>query len=231
MAETWKRTVTSFSDRLFPGLSYPHPYSESDYIYFGNEIISSLPLQMSLYFNVLFFPIWLITVAVMLHVKYDCLSNMYRFIVVTVLVAVIGIECLRLYLGYLGNLTEKIPELAGFWMLSLLLQFPLQIFLFANERTVPQVVERAVQGVMLSLLVVELVSGFIALRRAARHQTKRKKHYGDEVCRNNAARETEKEMGGVYDRKCASVKRRMEVIKGGRWRHFTEVTRPQAGNS
>nr|CAD7198552.1 unnamed protein product [Timema douglasi] len=173
MAETWKRTVTSFSDRLFPGLSYPHPYSESDYIYFGNEIISSLPLQMSLYFNVLFFPIWLITVAVMLHVKYDCLSNMYRFIVVTILVAVIGIECLRLYLGYLGNLSEKIPELAGFWMLSLLLQFPLQIFLFANERTVPQVVERAVQGVMLSLLVVELVSGFIALRRAARHQTKR----------------------------------------------------------
>jgi hypothetical protein len=27
---------------------------------------------------------------------------------VTVLIAVIGIECLRLYMGYLGNLTEKV---------------------------------------------------------------------------------------------------------------------------
>jgi hypothetical protein len=40
--------------------------------------------------------------------QYECLSSIYRFIVVTVLIAVIGIECLRLYMGYLGNLTEKV---------------------------------------------------------------------------------------------------------------------------
>jgi Predicted membrane protein. len=28
--------------------------------------------------------------------------------VVTVLIAVIGIECLRLYMGYVGNLAEKV---------------------------------------------------------------------------------------------------------------------------
>ncbi|KDR21925.1 transmembrane protein 17-like [Zootermopsis nevadensis] len=136
----------------------------------GSETVSNLPLQMSLYFNVIFFPVWLITVIIMLQLKYECLSHIYRFTVVTVLIAVIGIECLRLYMGYLGNLTEKIPELAGFWMLSLLLQLPLQLFLFVNEETVPLPIERAVQGVMLSFLAVQLVSGFVALRHASKHQ-------------------------------------------------------------
>jgi len=42
------------------------------------------------------------------YFQYECLSHIYRFIVVTVLIAVTGIECLRLYMGYLGNLTEKV---------------------------------------------------------------------------------------------------------------------------
>ena len=44
----------------------------------------------------------------------------------TVLVATTIIEITRLYLGYLGNLTEKVPELAGFWLLTVLLQLPMQ---------------------------------------------------------------------------------------------------------
>lgn len=109
----------------------------------------------------------------MLQLKYGCLSHIYHFIVVTVLIAVIGIECLRLYMGYMGNLTGKIPELAGFWMLSMLLQLPLQLFLFANEETVPLPIERVVQGVMLSFLAIQLVSGLFALRHASQHQANR----------------------------------------------------------
>lgn len=55
-------------------------------------------------------------------------------------------------------------------MLSLLLQLPLQLFLFVNEETMPLPIERAVQGVMLSFLAVQLVSGFFALRHASKHQ-------------------------------------------------------------
>ncbi|XP_069684449.1 transmembrane protein 17B-like [Periplaneta americana] len=173
MAESWKQRLTSASDKIFPGLTYYNSYGETEFIKLGNEIVSNLPLQMSLYFNVIFFPFWLCTVITMLQLKYECLSNIYRFIVVTILIAVIGIECLRLYMGYLGNLTEKIPELAGFWMLSLLLQFPLQMFLFVNEETIPSPIERAVQGIMLSFLIVQLISGFFALRHASQHQAKR----------------------------------------------------------
>ncbi|PSN40553.1 hypothetical protein C0J52_10413 [Blattella germanica] len=66
---------------------------------------------MSLYFNIYFFPIWLVTVLLMLHLKYECLTHIYSFIVVTVLIAVIGIELIRLYIECMGNLTEKVPEL------------------------------------------------------------------------------------------------------------------------
>jgi hypothetical protein len=39
------------------------------FLFTGNEIASSLPLQMSLYFNVIFFPVWLITIVIMLQLK------------------------------------------------------------------------------------------------------------------------------------------------------------------
>ena len=64
--------------------------------------------------------------------KYHLLNYLYKFVLVTILVAVIIIELVRLYLGYLGNLTEKVPELAGFWLLTILLQLPLQGFLLLN---------------------------------------------------------------------------------------------------
>lgn len=63
---------------------------------------------MCLFFNVCFFPFWLIIAVAILYVKYNYLNYLYKFILVTVLVAVVLIEVVRLYLGYLGNLTEKV---------------------------------------------------------------------------------------------------------------------------
>ena len=83
------------------------------------------------------------------------------------------IEIIRLYLGYLGNLTEKVPELAGFWLLTVLLQFPMQGFLLFNEDLVILPMERATNVIMVAILVVELTVGFIALRRITKHQAKK----------------------------------------------------------
>ncbi|PSN30746.1 Transmembrane protein 17A [Blattella germanica] len=91
----------------------------------------------------------------MLHLKYECLSHTYSFIVVTVLVAIIGIKLLRLYIGCMGNLTEK---------------FPLQLLLLVNENTKLFQMEHAVQGIMLSFLVVQIFSGSFAVRHASQHQ-------------------------------------------------------------
>ena len=92
---------------------------------------------------------------------------------VTILVATTIIEITRLYLGYLGNLTEKVPELAGFWLLTVLLQLPMQGFLLFNEDLVILPMERAANVLMVTMVLLELVIGFIALRKITRHQAKK----------------------------------------------------------
>ncbi|NXL91376.1 TMM17 protein, partial [Alectura lathami] len=130
-----------------------------------NEMISSLPLQMSLYFNVYFFPFWWLCTVVMLQLKYPVLSDYYKFILVTVIFLTSLIEVIRLYLGYMGNLQEKVPELAGFWLLSLLLQLPIILFLLFNEGLKIQPLERSVNIVFVLFLVFQVVAAFVTLKR------------------------------------------------------------------
>ncbi|KAK6625424.1 hypothetical protein RUM43_005722 [Polyplax serrata] len=164
--ETWRKRVSSFSETVFPGISL-HEHG------LRSEIVSSLPLQMSLYFNFYFFPVWLATTVTMLLTKFECLTSLYKLIAVAVNVAVAGIEVLRIYLGYFGNLTENIPEVAAFWMLSVLLQLPMEIFLIASRQLLLRSIEYTVQGIMIIFLVSQLVIGYFALRLAARHQAKK----------------------------------------------------------
>ncbi|KFV87475.1 Transmembrane protein 17, partial [Struthio camelus australis] len=130
-----------------------------------NEIISSLPLQMSLYFNVYFFPLWWLSTVVMLQLKYPVLSDYYKFIVVTVIILASLIEVIRLYLGYMGNLQEKVPELAGFWLLSLLLQLPIILFLLFNEGLKIQPLERAVNIIFALFLTFQVIAAFLTLKK------------------------------------------------------------------
>ncbi len=177
MEERAKQTLKQFGETMFPGISetYGHtakpihlPLSK-----LGSDIVTDLPLQMCLFFNLCYFPFWLIISAVVTYVKYDHLNYLYKFILVTVLVATTIIEVTRLYLGYLGNLTEKVPELAGFWLLTVLLQLPMQGFLLFNEDLVILPMERAANSLMVLMVLVELVVGFGALRRITRHQAKK----------------------------------------------------------
>ncbi|XP_054893939.1 transmembrane protein 17B isoform X1 [Poeciliopsis prolifica] len=137
-----RRTVT------FPGESdgsLPH----------DKPVLSSLQLQMSLYFNMWFFPCWWVSESVMLHLKYPALPEYYKFILVTVLLLMTLIEAIRLYLGYAGNLQEKVPELAGFWLLTILLQLPLILFQLFNEAILVQPLERGVHIVLTVFILIQ----------------------------------------------------------------------------
>ena len=57
----------------------------------------------------------------------------------------------------------QVPDLAGFWLLSLL-QAPLTLYLLANIDTIILPLERAVNIVLLTFLVVQLCLGFRALQ-------------------------------------------------------------------
>lgn len=54
------------------------------------------------------------------------------------------------------NALLQVPELAGFWLLSLLLQFPLTLFLLFNEAILILPLERGVHIILASFISAEV---------------------------------------------------------------------------
>jgi len=63
----------------------------------------------------------------------------------------------------------QVPELAGFWILTLL-QAPLTVYLLANVNTIVLPLERAASIPLLSFLLAQLPLGFRALQLMVRAQ-------------------------------------------------------------
>ncbi|KAM3937597.1 transmembrane protein 17B-like isoform 2-T2 [Leptodactylus fuscus] len=99
---------------------------ESHSYHTGHEVVSSLPLQMTLYFNVAFFPIWFISEVIMLELK--------------------------------------VPELAGFLLLTFLIQTPLILFLLTDEQIIILPLEFAVHAIYITFLQTELLVSFYVLK-------------------------------------------------------------------
>ena len=62
------------------------------------------------------------------------------------------------------------PELAGFWLLTLLLQSPLVLFLLFNEATIITPLERAVTIFMTAFILFEDVVSYFAIRAMVNSQ-------------------------------------------------------------
>ncbi|XP_054248558.1 transmembrane protein 17B-like [Indicator indicator] len=130
----------------------------------AHEVLSSLPLQMLLYFNVYYFPVWCLAEGMILQLKYHLLPWHYQFLLVTAFLILSLAECSRLYLGYVGNLQQKVPELAGFLLLSFLIQLPLLLFLLTDSHVLVLPLEVAVHSLLLAFLGAEIAAAFLALR-------------------------------------------------------------------
>uniref|UniRef100_A0A674IF04 Transmembrane protein 17A n=1 Tax=Terrapene triunguis TaxID=2587831 RepID=A0A674IF04_9SAUR len=128
------------------------------------EVLSSLPLQMMLFFNVFYFPFWCLCEGIMLALKYGLLPCYYQFLLVAAFLILALAEGLRLYLGYIGNLQGKVPELAGFLLLSFLIQLPLLLFLLMDEHIIRLPLETAVHSIYLVFLASEITAAFFALK-------------------------------------------------------------------
>ncbi|XP_041349631.1 transmembrane protein 17B-like [Gigantopelta aegis] len=164
MDATFRRTMTNLTDVLFPVKKDARDPQRVQLLKTGNEYVTNLPLQMALYFNVFFSPLWAISSIVILAAKFDSLDVLYQIILTAVYVAYMVIEIIRLYLGYVGNLMERVPELAGFWLLTLLLQFPLIAVLLLNEQSKILPLERAMHIVKALFIVFEMICGYFAIR-------------------------------------------------------------------
>ncbi|KAL2092268.1 hypothetical protein ACEWY4_012066 [Coilia grayii] len=136
-----------------------------------NEVVAHLPLQMLMYFNIYFFPFWWLSEVVMLELKFPLLPAYYQALLVTGVVLLTIFEILRIYLGYVGNLEEKVPELAGFWLLTFFFQLPILLFFVTDEGILIAPLERAVHAVYLLFLLAETLASFLALRNMSRKLT------------------------------------------------------------
>ncbi|XP_064100055.1 transmembrane protein 17B-like isoform X1 [Macrobrachium nipponense] len=178
-------TVETLSGKFFPNVSFDQ-LCESSY---GNEVVSSLPLQIVLFFSALFFPFWLISSLTMFSVKqvlepnilrksggalylFHCISGLHQFVLIAIYIAIPLIEVIRVYIGNIGNLEEKVPELAGSWLLTLLLQLPLLIFLLVVPGTMSLPMDYAVNSVYLLFILLHLAFGYKAVNGISSHQAK-----------------------------------------------------------
>ncbi|XP_054630182.1 transmembrane protein 17A isoform X4 [Dunckerocampus dactyliophorus] len=121
-----------------------------------NELVSHLPLQMLLYFNMFYFPCWWFSSVFMLQLKYEFLPAYYQGLLITGVVLLTLIEVLRLYLGYVGNLEEKLPVI---------------LFFLTDEEILILPLERAVHALYLTFLLAQILAAMLALRRMTRKLT------------------------------------------------------------
>ncbi|KAL1475261.1 hypothetical protein MTO96_037416 [Rhipicephalus appendiculatus] len=164
--------VEAVSETIFPGLHLSCSRSRAIAMKHGEELLTSLPLQMAVYFNLFYSPLWLISRCLSFYIKLRYLSLTQQTISAAILIMMTAVEPPRLYLGYAGNLGEEMPALAGFWLLSVLLQLPLLVFLaVGGARPLP--LERAVDLPLALMLATQVVVAFGVIRRVTRSQARR----------------------------------------------------------
>uniref|UniRef100_A0A914Z033 Transmembrane protein 17 n=1 Tax=Panagrolaimus superbus TaxID=310955 RepID=A0A914Z033_9BILA len=137
------------------------------------EIKSSLPLQIALHYHIHLDPFIYISLIGCLIIKYEILHPTYRVILVALLIISVFIEIVRPYLGYYGNLGEKIPALSGFWITTLILQIPISLFLVINPEIYPLPLERFLLIFHLLFLFFEAIFSFQLVRTLAEYQIER----------------------------------------------------------
>ncbi|KAK3609781.1 hypothetical protein CHS0354_022641 [Potamilus streckersoni] len=165
-----RRTMTSVTDVLFPTSKNARDPQQHQLLKTGNDYVTNLPLQMAIYFNCFFSPFWLTSVIVVFELKYMYLTTLYKIILLAIYIVFTIIEVIRLYIGYLGNLMERVPELAGFWLLTILLQFPLILLLLFNDQAMLLPLERAVHIIEALFVLFEGVCGYFAIRVMVNYQ-------------------------------------------------------------
>ncbi|CAH2277790.1 transmembrane 17A-like [Pelobates cultripes] len=97
-------------------------------------------------------------------IQYHLLTCYYQILQIIGLSILTLVECLRLYLGYIGNLYEKVPELAAFLLLTFMIQIPLILFLLTDEEVLILPLEYAVHAIYTVFLSMELLVSFFVLK-------------------------------------------------------------------
>ena len=67
----------------------------------------------------------------------------------------------------------KVPELAGFWLVTFILQLPLSCLLLLNSTALVMPMERAATIILFCFIIFELIQGYRAVKALTEHQVKK----------------------------------------------------------
>mmetsp|Transcript_15058 Transcript_15058/g.38078 ORF Transcript_15058/g.38078 Transcript_15058/m.38078 type:complete len:217 (-) Transcript_15058:170-820(-) len=132
----------------------------------GADVVSSVPLQVTLYYNALFYLLFIVLYIPLFLTKVSESSNSLAQSILYPLVFAIFVvvEPLRLSFGWIGNMKEKVPHLVGFFVLTIFPQTIAAFYLIAWQELIYPL-ERAVFAVELAVLAPQIVLGFISVRK------------------------------------------------------------------
>ncbi|KAJ3042530.1 Transmembrane protein 17 [Rhizophlyctis rosea] len=142
----------------------------------GKRIISSLPVQVLLYFNVYLFLFWFIGMWAVIRWKMQWfnMAKINGFLTNILFAIFTCIEPGRLWLGYVGNLREQVPHLSGTLLLTLFPQLLIAFYFAAIQDRIADGVrlpfESAINGIYIFFLIAELGVGYVAAKRMIRIQ-------------------------------------------------------------
>ena len=134
------------------------------------QIAANMPLQMTLYFSL---P-WGLVYAALSQYLYVWKSQIYE---VPLVVAVVSpmiftvwalLEPIRLVLGYVGNLRERVAWLGGFWVLTVFPQLVVHIYFLVGQSAIGWInlpIETAMSIINILVVLTQLAFGYTTIRR------------------------------------------------------------------
>ena len=136
------------------------------------EVGSSLPLQMLIYFNG-YYSIMFVVMSVFLtfhRLDTYMMDPFFRLLIPVVTVIWVICEPVRLYFGWSGNLTENVPGMSAFCLLTAFPVLPCTLFLaFGQAPFLP--FDTAVGVPMIVFLLLEFLVSAFSLRKLIEKQT------------------------------------------------------------
>ncbi|XP_026329920.1 transmembrane protein 17-like isoform X1 [Hyposmocoma kahamanoa] len=128
---------------------------------------TALRMQRNLYINVYMYASWIFVIGIFLFMRVNMLGHLTKYLAMTVFALVAAIEGARLYFGYFGNVSCRVPEMAGFVMLTAMMQLPLISFFLFNPYLLSTPMEITLHALLWFMNCVEIVLGFLALKQAS----------------------------------------------------------------
>eukprot|EP01083_Nonionella_stella_P062045 161440_1 len=138
-----------------------------------HEVVSNLWLQVALYFNLYYSIMWAVLNLLVWQHKYPRYTGLrVKYLTPIFYTCWLVVEILRIWLGYAGNLREKVPHLAAFFFLTIFPQSILVAYFVAVQYPLFPV-DQITGYILAAFLVVELCVGYRAVGVIIHAQTVR----------------------------------------------------------